>query len=134
MSSSVCDVEVLRSIFETQSVSFSVRLLAALVSIGLFAAVFEATRRRWLREEFTPIWLTGAGVTLVVAVWFDLLIAVTRLLGAWTPSATVFFLGLVFLVGVCLHYAVRLSALSTQVKALAQELALLRDAPRPDGS
>jgi hypothetical protein len=50
----------------------------------------------------------------------------TRAVGAWTPSSTLFFFGLVFLLTVSLNYAVRLSGLSLQVKLLAQEVALLR--------
>ena len=51
---------------------------------------------------------------------------VSRGKSAWTPSSTLFFFGLVFLLTVCLNYAVRLSGLSLQVKLLAQEVALLR--------
>jgi hypothetical protein len=38
----------------------------------------------------------------------------------------VFFLGEVFLVAICLNYAVRLSKAGLQIKNLAQELALVR--------
>jgi hypothetical protein len=38
----------------------------------------------------------------------------------------VFFLGEVFLVAICLNYAVRLSQSGVQIKNLAQEIALLR--------
>ena len=60
------------------------------------------------------------------AVSFDLLVWITDLIGAWTPSSTVFFLGLVFLMAISLGYAVRISTLTNQVKRLAQELAILR--------
>jgi hypothetical protein len=64
--------------------------------------------------------------TMVLSLWFDALRLLTRAVGAWTPSSTLFFFGLVFLLTVCLNYAVRLSGLSLQVKLLAQEVALLR--------
>jgi hypothetical protein len=38
----------------------------------------------------------------------------------------IFFLGELFLVAICLNYAVRLSRAGVQLKNLAQELALLR--------
>ncbi|HTO08954.1 MAG TPA: DUF2304 domain-containing protein, partial [Myxococcota bacterium] len=50
----------------------------------------------------------------------------TRAIGAWTPSSTMFFLGELFLVAICLNYAVRLSRASLSIKNLAQEVALLR--------
>mgnify|MGYP003492600060 CR=1 FL=1 len=37
-----------------------------------------------------------------------------------------FFLGELFLVGICLNYAVRLSRAGLQIKNLAQEIAILR--------
>ena len=63
---------------------------------------------------------------MVAILWFDSVRLLTRAVGAWTPSSTLFFFGLVFLLVVSLNYAVRLSGLSMQVKLLAQEVALLR--------
>ena len=93
---------------------------------ALFVAVLESVRRRRLLEEFTPIWMGCALAILVLAISFDLLVWITDLIGAWTPSSTVFFLGLAFLMAISLGYAVRLSTLSLRVRRLAQELALLR--------
>jgi hypothetical protein len=83
-------------------------------------------RRRVLREEYTPIWMGVALALVVVTLRLDWLFALTRAIGAWTPSSVVFFLGEVFLVAICLNYAVRLSKAGVQMKNLAQELALLR--------
>ncbi len=63
---------------------------------------------------------------VIVTVRLDILYALTRLIGAWTPSSTIFFMGEVFLVVICLNYAVRLSRATLQLKNLAQEVALLR--------
>ncbi len=61
-----------------------------------------------------------------MSVFDGLLLTITRAIGAWTPSSTLFFFGELFLVAVCLHYAVRLSRLSLEVKNLSQEIALLK--------
>jgi len=61
----------------------------------------------------------------VLSLRLDLLQALTRATGAWTSSSLVFFLGEVFLVAICLNYAVRLSRAGLQLKNLAQEHALL---------
>ena len=53
-------------------------------------------------------------------------IASVSTLPTWTLSSVIFFLGEVFLVAVCLNYAVRLSQAGVQIKNLAQEVALLR--------
>ena len=69
--------------------------------------------------------LTSLGM-MVATLWFDSVRLLTRAVGAWTPSSTLFFFGLVFLLVVSLNYAVRLSGMSRQLKLLAQEVALLR--------
>ena len=125
------DVESVRVALQAQSVTFTVRVVALLGAFALFITVFEAVRRRKIREDFTPIWLTCATAILLLAASFDALIWFTNLIGAWTPSATVFFFGLAFVVAVSLGYAVRLSTLSSQVKTLAQEIAILK-AKRPE--
>jgi len=47
-------------------------------------------------------------------------------IGAWAPSSTLFFLGELFLLAICLNFAVRLSRASVQLKNLGQEVAILR--------
>ncbi|MFP6625454.1 MAG: DUF2304 domain-containing protein [Deltaproteobacteria bacterium] len=118
--------EALKALIQQDSATLPTRVVAFLAAAALFVAVFEAVRRRKLHENLTPIWITTAVSILVLSVWFDLLVWLTNAIGAWTPSSTVFFLGLMFLTAISLSYAVRLSALSDQVKTLAQELAIVK--------
>jgi len=127
MDPATLDAETIKSIFQAHSVALSSRVVALVFAALLFGAVLECVRRRKLLEEFTPIWMTCAFAILTLAVSFDLLIWITDLIGAWTPSSTVFFFGLAFLMAISLSYAIRLSTLSNQVKILAQELALMRE-------
>jgi drug/metabolite transporter (DMT)-like permease len=122
--STTLDPEAIRQVLQQQSVTLTVRVVALLVAAALFLAVSETVRRRKLREDFTPIWVTCAIAILLLALSFDALVWFTNLIGAWTPSSAVFFFGLVFLVAISLSYAVRLSALTDQVKTLAQEIAI----------
>jgi hypothetical protein len=102
------------------------RWLALSISLALVAAVLWLVRRRRLREEYTPIWLLVSGALVFVSLRLDVLRELTRAIGAWTPSSTVFFLGELFLVAICLNYAVRLSRAGLLIKNLAQEIAILR--------
>ncbi|MCH2184553.1 DUF2304 domain-containing protein [Myxococcota bacterium] len=120
------ELNELRELFLSAPESDSARILAITFSFLLVATVLWLVRHRVLREEYTPIWM-GAAVCLVVAsVSFDLLNTITRLIGAWTTSSTIFFLGELFLFLICLNYAVRLSKTSLRLKNLAQEMALLK--------
>ena len=120
------DVDLLRRLAIEQPESPATRVLAIGLCSAFLIAVLVLVRRGRLREEYTPIWTVVALGTMVLSLWFDALRMLTRAVGAWTPSSTLFFFGLVFLLTVCLNYAVRLSGLSLQVKLLAQEVALLR--------
>ncbi len=119
-------LELLRGQMLGAPSSDAARLLAIVGSVLLVSVVLWLVRRRGLREEYTPIWMGVALALLVLSLRVDWLTALTRAIGAWAQSSTIFFLGEVFLVVICLNYAVRLSRTSVQVKNLAQEIALLR--------
>jgi len=126
MNPSTIDVDTLRRLAIEQPESTSTRILALALCTAFLVAVLVLVRRGRLREEYTPIWTIVALGTMVLSIWFDAVRLLTRAVGAWTPSSTLFFFALVFLLTVSLNYAVRLSGLSLQVKLLAQEVALLR--------
>jgi len=116
----------LRELFLTAPAPIETRLVAVVVSLTLAACVLWLVKRRTLREEYTPIWLLVTFSICVVSVASPLLQMLTRAIGAWTQSSALFFFGQIFLVAICLNYAVRLSRLTLQVKNLGQELAVMR--------
>ena len=118
--------EQLREAFLAAADPGSARVLALTCSLLLVSVVLWLVYRRSLREEFTPIWMLVALALVLVSLRLDWLYTLTRAIGAWTPSSLIFFLGEVFLVVVCLNYAVRLSRNGVEIKTLAQEVALLR--------
>jgi len=120
------DFDSLREAFLRAPESSATRAIAITGSIALAVVILLLVRRRALREEYTPIWLGVSAALLAVSLQLDLLRAVTKAIGAWTPSSTLFFLGELFLLLICLNFAVRLSRMSLQMKSLAQEIALLR--------
>lgn len=121
------DLDTLRQLAILQPESASTRILSLLLCGAFLIAVLTLVYRGKLREEYTPIWTIVAVGMMVAIAWFDVVRLLTRMVGAWTPSSTLFFFGLVFLLIVSLNYAVRLSGMSLQVKLLAQEVALLRE-------
>ena len=120
------DVDQLRQLFLEAPESDATRLLAVLGSVSLMVVVLWLVRRRSLREEHTPIWIGIATALTAVSVIPGLLQAITRTIGAWTPSSTLFFLGEACLVVLCLNFAVRLSRAGVHIKTLGQEMAILR--------
>jgi uncharacterized protein DUF2304 len=120
------DAEALKRMLLEQPDPTPTRVLGLVVGVGFLLAILNLVRKGRLREEYTPIWtVVGIGI-VILSVWFDGLRLITRAVGAWTPSSTLFFFGEIFLLVLSLNYAVRLSTLTLQMKSLAQEVALLR--------
>jgi hypothetical protein len=126
MNPSQVDVEALRQLMMDQPEPWTTRGIALVVSVAFLAAVLNLVRRGRLREEYTPIWTVVALGIMTLSVWSAGLHVMTKLVGAWAPSSTLFFFGELFLLVLCLNYAVRLSSLTLHVKLLAQEVAMLR--------
>jgi hypothetical protein len=89
-------------------------------------------RRRKLKEEYSWLWIAAGIVMLVIGLNYPLLLAITRFVGAGWTSSTLFFFGLFFVIALCLQFSVKISRLETQVKNLAQQLAIL-EAGTSDG-
>jgi hypothetical protein len=92
----------------------------------LLAVILELVRRRTLRVEYSWLWLAACVTTIVLILRYDLLVALTDLVGAVVPTSTLFFLCILYLALLCLHYSIRISRMTHQIKDLAQEVALLR--------
>ncbi len=119
-------LEELRDLLLNAPDSDASRVVAIVVSLTVAVLVLYLVRRRALREEHTPIWLAVAGGLLVVSLRMDWLHTVTRLMGGWTTSSTLFLFGQLSLLAICLSFAVRLSRTSLLLKTLGQEVAILR--------
>jgi len=102
------------------------------VAVILLLGIFELVRRRRLRVEYSWLWLASGATPIVLILRYDLLIALTALVGAVIPTSTLFFLCVLYLALLSLDYAVRLTELTRQVKELTQEVALLK-ASREEG-
>lgn len=102
-----------------------IRIIAIFICIFLLAYVFELVRRKHLNEEYSLGWLVTGSLMLVLSISEDLLIWISDLVGATLFTSTLFFSGLVFLMIICLHFSIRISALTNQVRTLTQHLGIL---------
>lgn len=97
-------------------------LVTALIVLLL---ILELVRRRRLREEYSWLWLLTGATMIMLVVWYRLVLAITRVIGAVSPVTTLLLFSSLFLLAIAVHYSVIISTLTTQVKNLSQELALL---------
>jgi hypothetical protein len=96
------------------------------LALLLLAVILELVRRRTLRIEYSWLWIAACLTTIVLILRYELLVELTGMVGAVVPTSTLFFLCILYLALLCLHYSIRISHLTHRVKDLAQEIALLR--------
>ena len=102
------------------------KIFAISISILLFIIIIDLVRRRKLREELSWLWLLTGSMIILLAVWYDLLRLVTKVIGAGLPTTTLFLFGLIFLMVITLYYATKISSLHDHMKDLAQCVAILQ--------
>jgi glycosyltransferase involved in cell wall biosynthesis len=115
-------------------IDLSTRLIALICGLALLAFIFELVRRRKLKEEYSVLWVITALVMLVLSVWFESLEWITDLIGGVAPSSTLFFLGLLFVFFMLLHFSLRVSALERKLVSLVQEIGLMTARPPDPGA
>ena len=107
--------------------NLQVRRLALVVSLLFVVYVVWLVRSRKLRETDSIVWILAGMAIFVLSVWVRPIVFVTDLIGAKFPVSTLFFSGMVFLVFIALWMTTRISALSEEVKELAQKITLMSE-------
>lgn len=103
------------------------KILALIAIFVLMALVVSLVRKKKLKEEYAFLWIMISLVSIVLILWFRVVIFFTNLFGILSPNNTIFFFAILFLVVICLHFSVKISTLTSQVKILIQENALLQN-------
>ena len=102
-----------------------IQTISILICVFLVVYVFELVRRKHLSEEYSMGWLITGSSMLVLSVSDDAIKWVSGLVGATLFTSTLFFFGLLFLMVICLHFSIRISALTKQVRTLTQHVGIL---------
>lgn len=103
-----------------------VRLVTGACSLILLLAVIEMLRRRQLREKYAVLWLFTGAATVPLTFFPGMFDAVAHRLGVADPPNLMSFLGIVFLLLVCVHLSWEVSRLEEETRILAEEIALIR--------
>jgi hypothetical protein len=101
------------------------KIFASMLAIVFLVIVIDLARRKKLRVEYSILWSLIAVVIVLLVFWYDSLLFITKMIGAVLPTTTLFIFGLMFLLFLNLHFSVKLSEISEQVKNLAHEVAIL---------
>lgn len=110
-------------------------VLTAIIGLVVAGVILELVRRRQLREKYAILWLAVGVLVLPLAIFPRLLDRIAGLVGVVSGVSLVLFLGLVFLLLVCLHLSWEVNRLEEETRTLAEEIALIRTgAPARSGT
>lgn len=98
----------------------------------LLILIIRLVQQGRLDIAYCWLWLgIGLGITLVV-VRYDLLVRLSDLIGSKTPTTTLFLMGFMVVLLLCLQFSLVISAHRRQIKRLTQHIALLEKSTRDD--
>ena len=101
------------------------KIFAIITGACILIVIVYLVKKGKLKEEYSWLWLLTGVMIMVLVLWYDLLLFITDLIGAVTATTTLFIFGIIFLMLIALHFAIKISSLSDQVKNLAQQVSLL---------
>lgn len=101
------------------------RILSILFSLGLLFLIFDLMRKRRLKEKYAVLWLFTVIIMMGIVIFEKMLTALVNILGIKIPINGIFFLGILFLIVINIHFSVVISKLTEQNKKIAQKLSLL---------
>ena len=101
-------------------------LVTGLTGLILLGTIVELLRRRQLREKYGMLWLGVLVIVIPLSLFPRLLDNVAGFLGVVSGVSLVLFLGIVFLLLVCVHLSWEVSTLEEETRTLAEDFALLR--------
>jgi len=102
------------------------KIFAILVALVLLIIIIDLVRRKKLKEEYSFLWILTGFTIITVVLWYDILVYLTKLIGAVLPTSTLFLLSIIFIILILLHFSIRISTLNEQIKILTQELSILK--------
>jgi len=100
-------------------------IFGIIVALVTLAVVVQLLRHRRLRERHAVWWLIGGLAALIVGMFPGLLEQAADLIGVEEPANLIFFISIAMLVLVCIQLSSELTRQETQIRTLAEDVALL---------
>lgn len=96
------------------------------LALVLIVVVLALLLTRRLREKYAALWLVIGFCVLILGVFPQLLLGLTRVLGVELPANLLFAIAIVLLLGVALHLSWELSQAEDEIRRTAEEVTILR--------
>jgi hypothetical protein len=101
-------------------------IVTGLTAIAVLGFIIELLRRRQLQEKYAILWLAVSVIMVPLAFFPTIVNSVAGALGFQSGVSLVLFVGIVFLLLVCMHLSWEVSRLEEETRTLAEAVALIR--------
>lgn len=104
--------------------SLSLRFVVLICGITFFIAIIKLLINKKFSERISLIWLISAMVVFLISIFPRILDVFAKLLGVDYPPSILFLLAILILLFICFYHSIQISMLNSQVRELAQNMAV----------
>lgn len=101
-------------------------IASALAAVLLLILIIRLVQKGRLDISYCWLWLGIGFGSILVIIRYDWLQSMSRMIGAITPTTTLFLLGFFVILLMCLQFSLVISHQRRQIKKLTQEVAMLQ--------
>lgn len=99
---------------------------SVIICFCLLALIIRLVQKGRLDIAYCWLWLAVGFGALLIVIRYELLDSLSSLIGSLTRTTTLFMLGFLVVLLMCLQFSLVISSHRRQIKRLSQQLALLR--------
>ena len=104
----------------------NIQILLILFSVSFLVVIFEMTRKRKIRENYSLIWFLIGFVMLLFSVFRGLLDIIAEFLGIYYAPSLILTITFLMVLGLGIHFTLVVSALTESNKKAIQEIGILK--------
>ena len=103
------------------------KIAVLVIAGGVCLYILNLVRKRRLNVRYSWYWLVVGALLFLLALLSPALGWVTHALGMGVPTSALFFLGIIFLLVVCIYYSARISEMHDRLETLTRALAIVEE-------
>ncbi|MCF7814783.1 MAG: DUF2304 domain-containing protein [Candidatus Cloacimonetes bacterium] len=103
-----------------------IQYIAVFCSIALLIFIFELTRRKKIREQYSILWLFFSVIFVVLSIWREGLDFFAKLVGIEYAPSALFLLLVLAIFLILIQFSIVISKLSEENKKLSQEMGIMK--------
>ena len=109
------------------SVPLTIQIISLVSALLFLLFIFRLIVKGQLREEYSILWIVCTVILIVFSIWRKGLEQISLALGVFYPPSLIFLAAIFAITIFLVHLSVVVSRQQSQIKILAQEVALLRN-------